>query len=391
MTHSPVVPSPSPVNQAAVFSLWDLAKYFLWLGGCGFGGPLSLVGYMQRDLTEKRGWVPRTDFLNGWALASLCPGPLATQLAIYIGWLHARVWGATVIFFAFTLPSFLIILVLAISYAHYAEVSWARSAFYGMSACVIVVIIRNSYKLSRMIIAHNHWLWGVFFANLGLSIVTSIKVYWLLLLSGVVVWGIKAPPRFIFSQSFLMALGASLGLLGDHSLLWKLFFYFIWAGMVVFGGGFAIIPFVHEGVVLDYQWLTERQFVDAISIGMITPGPIVLIVAFMGYLIAGFKGALAATFAIFLPCYLFVVALAPHFNRIAHHEAVKAFVQGVTVASAGAITSVAFTLGKNILVDGPSLGIFMGAAGALYCFRKVPEPIWFLAAGVLGVLLKGMG
>jgi chromate transporter len=370
-------------------SLWRLIKYFLYLGFIGFGGPLALIGYMRRDLVEKRGWISHSNFLNGLALSSLCPGPLATQVAVYIGWLHARILGATAVLIALTLPAFLMILTLAIAYTHYGDVSWARSAFYGISACVIAIVIRNAYELSKMIVARDHWLWVVFILNIFIATTAHIQIYWTFLISGLLVWIIKTPPQFLYSSIFLVPFSWNLESLGNHHIIAKLFLYFAWAGTVVFGSGYAVIPFIHEGVVQNYHWLSETQFMDAISIGMITPGPIVLAVAFMGYLIAGIKGALVTTIGIFLPCYLCVILFAPHFHRIAHHEGVKAFIQGVTIAVAGAITGSAITLGKSAITDLPTVGIFLGTSFMLYQFKKIREPVWLLIAAGVGMLCKG--
>jgi len=368
-------------------SLWHLIKYFLYLGSIGFGGPLALLGYIRRDLVEKRGWISQSHFLNGLALASLCPGPLATQLAVYVGWFHKRILETTAILIAVTLPAFVMVLGLAVAYTHYGDVRWARSAFYGVSACVIAIVIRNAYHLAKMIVARDYWLWGIFIANIVIAIATHIQIYWAFLMSGLLVWAIKAFSR---SLAFFLPVGLSLGALSHNHILVKLFLYFAWAGTVVFGSGYAIIPFIHEGVVQKYHWLSEAQFMDAISIGMITPGPIVLAVTFMGYLIAGLKGAIATTVGVFIPCYLCVIIFAPHFHRIAHHEGFKAFVQGITIAVAGAITGATITLGKTAIIDLPTVGFFLGTSFMLFQFKKIREPIWLLLAAMLGILVKAI-
>lgn len=378
---------PNPYTTSP--SLWSLIKYFLYLGCIGFGGPLALIGYMRRDLVEKRSWISHSNFLNGLALSSLCPGPLATQVAVYIGWLHARILGATAILLALTLPAFLMILALAIAYTHYGDVSWARSAFYGISAGVIAIVIRNAYELSKMIVGRDRWLWVVLMLNIFIATTAHIQIYWTFLISGLLVWVIKAPPQFLSSSLFLLPFSWSLGSLGNDHIIVKLFLYFAWVGTVVFGSGYAVIPFIHEGVVQNYHWLNETQFMDAISIGMITPGPIVLAVTFMGYLIAGIEGALVTAIGVFLPCYLCVILFAPHFHRIAHHEGVKSFIQGVTIAVAGAITGSAITLGKSAIVDLPTVGIFLGTSFMLYQFKKIREPVWLLIAAGVGIFSKG--
>jgi chromate transporter len=376
----------TPSVQPPLYSLWGLVRYFLWLGSIGYGGPMALSGHMRRELSEKRQWIPRSDFLNGLALSSLCPGPLATQLAIYIGWFHARILGATAILIAFNLPAFLMVLTLAILYKHSIQIKWMEFAFYGVSASVLAIVIRSSYTMSKAIADNDHWLWGIFAINILITSATNIQIYWSLILSGLLVWIVKARPRFRFFSVLIFPLSLSIETITNTHILSKLFVYFAWAGTVVFGGGFAIIPFIHEGVVQNYHWLNEREFLDAIAVGVITPGPIIMIVSFIGYLVAGFKGALLATLGVLLPCYLLVIILAPHFNRIAHHEGVRAFVQGITMAVAGSIIGTIILLAKNVIIDGSTIGIFAGTSLALYLFKKIPEPTWLLVAGIMGIL-----
>jgi chromate transporter len=379
--------SPSP----APYSHWRLIRYFLWLGSVGYGGPLALMGYMRRDLSEKREWISHSDFLNGVALSSLCPGPLATQLSIYIGWFRGRIVGATAALIAFTLPAFLMVLTLAVLYKHSVQINALKFAFYGVSASVLAIIIRHAYQMSKKIVEKDHWLWGVFIYNFLITSMTHLQVYWAFLLSGLLVWLIKSPPRFLSFSLYFIPFSLSLESLSNNQVLSKLFLYFAWAGTVVFGGGFAIIPFIHEGVVHHYHWLTERQFLDALAVGMVTPGPLVLVVTFMGYLIAGIKGAVVATIGILLPCYLLVILLAPHFNRIAHHAAVKAFVRGITVAVAGGIAGTTLILAQSVLNDWATFGIFASTALGLLIFRKIPEPVWLVIAACAGIAVKGLG
>jgi chromate transporter len=348
------------------------------------------MGYMRRDLCDRRQWINNSDFMNGVALSSLCPGPLATQLAIYIGWFHSRFLGATASLLAFTLPAFLMVLSLAVIYTHSIQIKWLQFAFYGVSASVLAIVIRYAYITSQKIVDRDHWLWGIIVVNFLLICTTNIHIYWALLVSGVVVWIIKSPPRFRSSPVLILPVGITIDTLSHNHILGKIFLYFVWAGTVVFGGGFAIIPFIHEGVVLNYHWLTEHQFLDAIAVGMVTPGPIVLVVTFMGYLIAGIKGAFVATIGILFPCYLLVIILAPHFNRVAHHEGVRAFVQGVTVGVAGCITGTTVLLAKNVIIDGVTISIFLGTSLVLYLFKKIPEPMWLLVAAGVGMAVKGL-
>jgi chromate transporter len=171
-------------------------------------------------------------------------------------------------------------------------------------------------------------------------------------------------------------------------MLWTLFTYFGSAGLFVFGSGLAIVPFLHGGVVQQHQWLTERQFLDAVAVALITPGPVVITVAFIGYLVAGAFGAAAAAAGVFAPVYLITIWLAPHYDRLKTNAHVRAFVDGVTAAATGAIAGAAFVLGRRALVDGPTILLAAITLILLFKARKIPEPLLILAAGVVGIALK---
>ena len=169
---------------------------------------------------------------------------------------------------------------------------------------------------------------------------------------------------------------------------WRIFWYFAEAGAFVFGSGLAIVPFLHGGVVNRFGWLNERQFLDAVAVAMITPGPVVITVAFIGYLVAGPIGAVVAAVGVFLPCYLFVIIPAPYFRRIAANRQITAFVNGVTAAATGAIAGAAFVLGRRAIIDATTAVIAVTTLAILLRVRKVPEPLLILAAGAVGLALK---
>ena len=373
-------------------TLRELLVYFVRLGTFGFGGPIALTGYMQRDLVEERRWISKQDYLEGLALAQLAPGPLAAQLAIYLGWVRARVLGATLVSLAFILPSFIMVLALSGLYLSFGGLSWMQGAFYGIGAAVIAMIARSALKLVRITLAKDRLLWLLFSVSALVTAWTESEIIWLFLLCGVTALFIKAPPRF---SSQLKMLGAApwliAGLHGPASaeLLWKILGYFAEAGAFVFGSGLAIVPFLHGGVVNQFQWLTERQFLDAVAVAMITPGPVVITVAFIGYLVAGFLGATAAAIGVFLPCYLFVIVPAPYYRRFAQNRQIKAFVDGVTAAATGAIAGAAFVLGRRAVIDLPTALIALITLFLMMKAKKIPEPLIILAAGLVGLILKG--
>ena len=372
-------------------SLREFLLYFLRLGALGFGGPIALVGYMQRDLVEERKWISREDYFEGLAFSQLCPGPLAAQLAKYLGWVHSGTLGATLTGAAFILPSFLMVLGLAALYVHFGQLAWIQGLFYGIGAAVSAIIMRSAWKLIQKTLGRDYLLWGLF-AALGITTVwTQSEIVWLFILSGIVAMFVKAPPKLkLPSISALIARPRFFtGLLGPVSAttVGSIFFFFLKAGAFVFGSGLAIVPFLYGGVVGEFHWLTERQFLDAVAVAMITPGPIVITSGFIGYLVAGTVGACTAALAVFLPPYLLVVFAAPHYRRFAQNRQVKAFVQGVTAAAVGAIAGAAVILSKRALVDLTTVVIALISLLMLVGFKKIPEPILIAGTGIAGIVL----
>jgi chromate transporter len=379
-------------------TLRDLLGYFLYLGTLGFGGPIALAGYMQRDLVERRGWIAREDYVEGLALAQLAPGPLAAQLAIYLGWAKGRILGATLVAAAFILPSFLVVLGISAAYVRLGGLPWMQSAFYGVGAAVIAIIARSAIKMTKLTLGKDVALWVICAASALTTAWTESEIIWLFLGSGVVVlvWRRRpvagsGPAVALLGPGAWMALAAVANTPAAPPawpLLGKVTLYFAEAGAFVFGSGLAIVPFLHGGVVNQFHWLTERQFVDAVAVAMITPGPVVITVAFIGYLVAGPLGAICAALGVFLPCYLFVIVPAPYFKRFAGNRDVKAFVDGVTAAATGAIAGAAFVLGRRALVDWPAVGIAIGAWLLITLWKKLPEPIVIVVAAAVGLALR---
>jgi chromate transporter len=385
--------SPEPRAAAPSCSLADLARYFLGLGATGFGGPIALVGFMQRDLVERRRWFGAEEYREGLALAQLAPGPLAAQLAMYLGWARGGAPGAAVVGLAFVLPSFVMVLALAVAYIHLGGLAWMQGAFYGIGAAVIAIIARSAVKLTRLTLGRHALLWGLFAAAAVVTAWTESEIVWVFAGAGVLAMIVRT------SAGARAPRGAALGLAPPTLLtglagpatsqtLWRIGWYFAEAGAFVFGSGLAIVPFLHGGVVREFGWLNERQFLDAVAVAMITPGPVVITVAFIGYLVAGFAGAAVAAVATFLPCYLFTVIPAPHFQRWSRSEAVRAFVGGVTAAATGAIAGAAFVLGRRAIVDLTTLAIALAVLGLAWRLRRVPEPLLILVAGLVGVVLR---
>ena len=378
-------------QPAVPLAAW--AVYFLRLGTLGFGGPIALTAAMRRDLVEARGWVTPDEYKEGLALAQLAPGPLAAQLAIYLGWVRRRVLGATVTGLAFVSPSLVMVLALAGLYVRYGGLPWMQTAFYGIGAAVIAIIARGALKLAERTVGRDWLLAAVMLANAAVVVWTEHELLWVFVLSGAtvpVVRRLSRPAVPGAATSLLVPWGWWItGLHGaaDWATFVRVFGYFVKAGLVVFGSGLAVVPFLHGGVVGSFGWLTERQFLDAVAVSMITPGPVVITVAFIGYLVAGLVGGLVAAVGIFLPTYLVVVLVAPWFRRVMANRTLRLAVDGVTAAAAGAIAGAVVVLGRRALVDGPTWGIALVTLVLLWRVRRIPEPALILGAGVAGLLL----
>jgi chromate transporter len=382
--------------SANACALGEIVGYFARLGTFGFGGPIALAGYMQRDLVERRQWFTPDEYKEGLALAQLAPGPLAAQLAIYLGWARFRIVGATLVAAAFVLPSFLMVLAISALYVRFGGLPWMQGLSYGIGAAVIAVIGRSAVKLVKMTVTGDRLLWGLLAINAIVTAWTESEIVWVFLLSGFVVVVLRARPTMRPRGGAALALAPWPWLLtGVHGVaatttLGTIFLYFTAAGAVVFGSGLAIVPFLHGGVVDRFHWLTDQQFLDAVAVAMITPGPVVITVAFIGYLVAGPAGATVAAIATFLPCYLFVIIPAPHFRRWSANRSIRAFIDGVTAAATGAIVGAVFVLARRSIHDVPTALIALVVLAAALRLKKVPEPLLIAAAGAVGLLLHGV-
>jgi chromate transporter len=381
------------VDQAKPgYTLWQLVRYMLRLGTIGFGGPVALVGYMHRDLVEQRGWITEADYKEGLTLSQLSPGPLAAQLSIYLGFVHYRLLGATLVGLAFVIPSFLMVLALGWAYVRYDGIGWMQSVFYGVGAAVIGIITISAYKLTVKSVGKDKLLWSIYVLLAVVTVITETEFASMFLAAGVLVWMIRCKPGFKSNRIASVAVPlpltqVALGAATDSGTLLQIALFFAKAGAFVFGSGLAIVPFLYGGVVTEYGWLNERQFVDAVAVAMITPGPVVITVGFIGYLVAGFKGACIAALATFLPCYLLTVIPAPYFKKYGKHPALIAFVDGVTAAAIGAIAGAVIVLAQRSVIDIPTTLIAVTTAVLLFKFKKLQEPIVIAAAAALGLIV----
>ncbi len=380
-------------DRRAVGTLW---RYFLRLGALGFGGPVALVARMRADLVDGASLISEEDFRDGLALAQVAPGPLAAQLAMYMGWVAARTVGAAVVGAAFVLPSLLIVLGIAAVYKSMGGLPIITRLFYGVGAAVIAVLARAAFRLMRTTIPRERTLWSVVALNAGATALLQRESIPLVLGSGVATFGIawiaerrRARVGRVRSRLLSVTPGALLLLptaLSTTPLL-SIFAFFALSGLVVFGSGLAIVPFLHGGVVLQRHWLTEQQFLDAVAVSLLTPGPVVITVAFIGYLVAGLSGGLAAALGVFLPPFVIVIAAAPHFGRVRNDKRVRAFSNGVTAAAIGALVGAVVVMASRTITDGTTALIASGALLILLVRPKTPEPAVLAAAALVGLLI----
>jgi chromate transporter len=377
---------------------WPFVLYFTKLGTLGFGGPVALAGFMHRDLVVQRRWIDEDEYKLALALAQIMPGPLAAQLAIALGYFQHGVLGATAVGLAFILPSFVMVIGISRAYVAYGGLWWMQALFYGIGAAVIAIIALAAYKLARSTNRRDWLLWGIFAALAIITVWAEAELAEFFILAGLVVLLVRAWSGW---RRALLATGGAVavGLLiwaterwlvtvgnGGANGLAQILIFFTKAGAFVFGSGLAIVPFLHQGVVQHFGWLSEQQFLDAVAVAMITPGPVVITVAFIGYLVASFWGAVLAAVGIFLPVYVFTVVPAPWFKRNRDNGQLKAFVAGATAAATGAITGAVIVLARRAVYDLPTALIALVALGVLWRF-KLTEPLVVLVAGAVGLIV----
>lgn len=379
---------PVPVSLRSIF------LYFLRLGTLGFGGPAALVGYMQRDLVDQKGWVSADEFSQGVALAATLPGPLAAQVAMWIGYLRQGFWGCTVASIAFIGPPFLLVLILASVYVRFEEASWIRALFYGIGPAVAALIAEACYNLAKRYITDGKMI-VLALACLAVTVIVQAEMALLFIAGGLI--GIllyasaRAKPTNPVKPSLPMFAGISVaGLIGAISLSkpGELALFFFKAGAFTFGSGLAVAPFIHQGLVVESHWLTERQFLDTVAVGMITPGPVVIMSTFAGFLIDGVRGAIVASVAVFLPIYLMVVSAASYLARHRDHPIVSGFVKGATIAAVGSISGAGIIIAGGVIVDGPTAAIAVLSL-VLIMKWKVPAPAIVTCSGIMGLLIRG--
>lgn len=381
----------SGASEGSPGTLRQFLAYFLKLGFIGFGGPVALVGYMHRDLVEHKGWVKEETYRLGLALSQIMPGPLAAQLAIVLGYFSHGFRGATLCGVVFVLPSFLMVLAISALYVWYGGLWWVQACFYGIGASVIAVIAVAAYRLARATNKRDPLAWSIFFVLLLVTAFWQAELAWLFIVAGLLAIALRARPAWL-GRSRLHDVGLPAVLVAvttgavSSFVLVQIFLFFLKSSLFVFGSGLAIVPFLYKGVVQQYGWLNERQFLDAVAVAMITPGPVVITVAFIGYLVAGIPGATVAALAVFLPVYLLAILPARWFKGNRENRQLKAFVLGATAAATGALAGAVLVLARRTLVDVPTVAVCLASLAVLLRFR-VPEAVIVLLAGLVGLVI----
>jgi len=380
-------------------SILDLVRYFVMLGATGFGGPVALANYMRRDLVEKRGWIDEASYDRGLAIATACPGPMAYQLGVYCGYITHGVPGALAVAVAFALPPFAIVVAIAALYERFAGAGITRGLFYGIGPVVVALILRASWNLGQKTLKRDYAAWAVAIVACAVTIALKEELVWLFLAAGVL--GIfafaprakpapAAPVEPAAPRMNAVGLPALLGVIAPSAagLAPALFWFFFKTGFLVFGSGLVVVSFVKTYVVDQYHWLDNRTFVDAVAIGMISPGPVVITATFVGYAVDGFAGALAATLGIFLPSIILTVVATPLLLRYGGHPRVAGFVRGVTVAVVGVLAGTTYLIGRPIIVDGFTAALLLVVLVAPRFAKRIPDQAYVAMGAVLGVALR---
>ena len=381
--------APSENRIAQRGPLGEIARYFLRLGLLGFGGPVALVGQMERELVGEHAWVSKEQMREAIAVCQSLPGPLAIQVGIYLSYLRGGFWAAWAGGWAFILPNFVIVAALGALYVYFGGLSPVTAIFYGVSPAVIALIVHSCYRLAKL--GMEDWVqWALAAVCFGVTVVLQAEVALLFIGAGVLGilyyggLGRRASATTLLAVTPIAPV-TPLAPAATTSTLAKLLLFFLKAGALTFGSGLVIVPFLQQGVVQQHGWLTERDFLVAVAVGMISPGPVVITATFVGYLVAGFWGALAATIGIFLPSFILVLVAAPILARHRSNRHVQGFVKGAYAAAIGTILGACVLLGR--IAIGDWLTALTGLSALVVLIRwKVSNPLLMAGTAVVGLI-----
>jgi chromate transporter len=370
-------------------SIGELVRYFLRLGTVGFGGPVALVGQMERELVAGRGWLTRDEMREAIAISQSLPGPLAIQVGIFISYLRGGFWGAWAGGWAFILPNFLIVAALGALYVHFGGLSWMTAIFYGVSPAVIALILHSCWRLAKLGM-EDYFQWLIAAAAFGITVALEAEVAVLFIgagIAGILYYGSlfrdSTPPAALAVLAAPLPVGTMQPV--TAAMLTKLGIFFLKAGSLTFGSGLVIVPFLEKGLVQETGWLDPHEFLVAVAIGMLSPGPVVITATFVGYLVAGFWGSLISTVGIFLPSFLLILIAAPILRRHRANPNVQGFIKGAYAAAIGTILGACILLGR--IAIGDWLTALIGIASLAVLFRfKVSNPALVGATAVIGLI-----
>lgn len=375
-------------------SLHGMTLYFLRLGALGFGGPVALANHIRRDLAEARGWLTEVEYDRGLAIAAACPGPLAYQLGVYCGYVRFGVIGGLLVAVAFALPPFVLVVATAWLYTRFTDAWQLRALFYGVAPIVVALILKACWNLGRKTLGRDVPAWGIFVIACAITVIVQRELTAIFLVAGLVgtrvfvraggggsrARGTRALSAIVLPTGLASAVGPM------PATAAKLFLFFFKTGLLVFGSGLVIVPFLKEYVVDQYHWLGNREFLDAVAVGMISPGPVVISATFVGFLLSGIAGAAAASIGIFAPAVLFTVLATPLLLRHAGNARLQGFIRGITVAVVGVLVGTTWLVAKTAIGDAPTVVLAVAALGVLLRWRNVPEPIVVAAGALVGLV-----
>lgn len=385
------MPSNQGKSERPIPRLLELAAYFLRLGATGFGGPVALVGLMERDLVTQRAWLTREEMREVIAVSQSLPGPLAIQVGIFIAYLRCGFWGAWAGGAAFILPKFLIVSAIGALYVHFGGLSWMTALFYGVSPAVIALILHSCWRLAKLGM-EDRFQWAIAAAAFGITVALQTEVALLFIgagIAGVLYYGslLRAAPSTLSAIAAPLAVPAAIGTAqtAGGGILAKLLVFFLKAGCLTFGSGLVIVPFLEKGLVQEMGWLDPHQFLIAVAIGMLSPGPVVITATFVGYLVAGFWGSLVSTIGIFMPSFLLILIAAPLLRRHRGNTNVQGFIKGAYGAAIGTILGACVLLGHIATGDWFTALIAVASLAVLFRF-KVSNPLLVGVTAVAGLI-----
>jgi chromate transporter len=354
-------------------TLIQFVLYFLRLGALGFGGPVALTNALRRDLVERRGWLTPEEYENGLALAAACPGPLAYQLGIYCGYIRFGIIGGLAVAVAFGLPPFVIVTIAAWLYVRFAADWHLRALFYGIAPAIVALIINACWNLGRRTLRADRIAWMFAIVACAITVIVQRELALMFVAAGLLGALVFVPARVRPANVFVLIPSA------------KLFLFFFKTGLLVFGSGLVIVPFLKTQVVDQYHWLSNQQFLDSVAIGMISPGPVVITATFVGYLLNGFAGAAAATLGIFSPPILFTVIATPILLRFHKNPRLAGFIRGVGVTVVGVLVGTSYLIAKEAIGDWLTMSIAIASLAIITMWKRIPEPMIIAAAGAIGL------